>query len=76
VLARLPSALLPSLRALPYLIAFDDTGRVSATLQEESRSDLPSFSSVVENGGYLYMGTPGIGAGFDGAAVYRVATPQ
>ena len=76
VLARLPAPLLPGPRPLPYLIAFDANGRVTATLQAASRTDLPSFSSVVENAGFLYMGSPGVGAAIDGAAVYRVAIPQ
>jgi sugar lactone lactonase YvrE len=76
VLARLPSVLLPAARPLPFLVAFDTTGRVTTTLQTTSRTDLPSFSSVVENGGFLYMGSPGVGAAIDGAAIYRVATPQ
>jgi len=76
VLARLPAVLLPGPRPLPYLIAFDSTGRVTVTLQTTSRTDLPSFSSVIENAGYLYLGSPGIGTAIDGAAVYRVATPQ
>ena len=76
VIARLPAALLPQPRPLPYLVAFDAAGRVSKTLQSTSRSDLPSFSSAVENGGFLYLGSPGVGAAIDGAAVYRVAVPQ
>jgi len=76
VLARLPAVLLPGPRALPYLIGFDSSGRVITTLQASSRTDLPSFSSVVESGDYLYMGSPGVGAAIDGDAVYRVATPQ
>ncbi len=76
VVARLPAALLPEPEPLPYLIAFDSAGRVTATLQAALRDDLPSFSSVVENGGFLYMGSPGVGARIDGTAVYRAATPQ
>jgi sugar lactone lactonase YvrE len=76
VVARLPAAFLPEPEPLPYLLAFDATGRVTTTLQSTSRSDLPSFSSVVENGGFLYMGSPGVGARIDGKAVYRAATPQ
>jgi sugar lactone lactonase YvrE len=76
VLARLPAALLPEPEPLPYLIAFDSTGRIVTTLQSTSRKDLPSFSSVVENGGFLYLGSPGVGAHIDGNAVYRAATPQ
>jgi sugar lactone lactonase YvrE len=76
VVARLPAALLPEPEPLPYLIAFDSTGRVTTTLQSTSREDLPSFSSVVENGGFLYMGSPGVGTRIDGKAVYRAATPQ
>jgi sugar lactone lactonase YvrE len=76
ILARLPAALLPEPRPFPYLIAFDATGRVTATLQAQSRTDLPSFSSAVESVGYLYMGSPGVGAAIDGAAIYRVAVPQ
>jgi sugar lactone lactonase YvrE len=78
VLARLPGWLTPQPRPFPYLIAFDDAGRITRTLQAAGRKDLPSFSSVVENAGVLYMGTPGIGARIDADAIYRstLATPQ
>jgi sugar lactone lactonase YvrE len=78
VLARLPSFMTPQPRPFPYLVAFDDSGRILRTLQASSREDLPSFSSVIENGGALYMGTPGIGASIDADAIYRsiLATPQ
>lgn len=72
-IARLPSWLSPRAAAFPYLIAFDEQGRVERTLQTTKRTDLPSFSSVIESGGYLYLGSPGIGRGFDGSAVYKVA---
>ena len=78
VLARLPGWLTPQPRPFPYLIAFDDTGHITRTLQATGRKDLPSFSSVVENAGVLYMGTPGIGARIDADTIYRsiLATPQ
>lgn len=78
MMARLPAWMIPQPRPFPYLIAFDDEGRISRTLQTTTRTDLPSFSSVVESGGVLYMGTPGIGARIDADAVYRsmLATPQ
>jgi sugar lactone lactonase YvrE len=77
-MARLPSWLTPQPRPFPYLIALDENGRIVRTLQAASRDDLPSFSSVVENAGALYMGTPGIGARIDADAIYRsmLATPQ
>lgn len=78
VMARLPAWLTPQPRPFPYLVAFDENGRITRTLQAASRDDLPSFSSVVENAGALYMGTPGIGARIDADAIYRsmLATPQ
>jgi len=78
VLARLPAWLTPRPRPFPYLLAFDDSGRVLRTLQAGMHVDLPSFSSVVEIGGALYLGTPGIGASIDADAIYRavLATPQ
>lgn len=78
VLARVPAWMTPGPRPFPYLVAFDETGTVLRTLQAGPRNDLPSFSSVVESGDALYMGTPGIGAGFDADAIYRsiLATPQ
>jgi len=78
VLARLPAWILPQPRPLPYVLAFDDSGRISRTLQAANRDDLPSFSSVVENSGALYLGTPGIGEGIDADAIYRamLAAPQ
>jgi len=78
VIARLPAWMTPQPHPFPYLVAFDDAGRITRTLQAGERNDLPSFSSVVESGGVLYMGTPGIGASIDADAIYRsiVATPQ
>jgi hypothetical protein len=78
VMARLPAWMTPQPRPFPYLVAFDDSGRITRTLQAGARKDLPSFSSVVETGGALYMGTPGIGANIDADAIYRsiLATPQ
>jgi len=78
VMARLPAWMIPQPRPFPYIIAFDDEGRITRTLQTRTRTDLPSFSSVVESGSVLYMGTPGIGARIDADAVYRsiLATPQ
>jgi len=78
VMARLPAWLTPQPRPFPYLIALEENGRIVRTLQAASRDDLPSFSSVVENAGALYMGTPGIGAPIDADAIYRsmLATPQ
>jgi hypothetical protein len=76
MLARLPAWLRN--RTVSYLLAFDDRGQITRTLQAVSRDDLPSFSSVVESAGALYMGTPGIGARIDADAIYRsrLATPQ
>jgi sugar lactone lactonase YvrE len=77
-LARLPASITPQPRPFPYLVAFDDSGRIARTLQAGARTDLPSFSSVVETAGALYMGTPGIGASIDADAIYRsiLAAPQ
>lgn len=72
MLARLPRSLFPAPTPFPYLIAFDEKGRIERSLQTTSRRDLPSFSSVVESAGFLYLGTPGIDSPLDADAVYRV----
>jgi sugar lactone lactonase YvrE len=78
VMARLPAWMTPQPQPFPYLMAFDETGKITRTLQAVGHDNLPSFSSVVETGGMLYMGTPGIGASIDADAIYRsmVAAPQ
>jgi sugar lactone lactonase YvrE len=79
-LARLPAWMMPDPKPLPYLIAIDEHGGLERTLQTTTRRDLPSFSSVIESGGSLYLGTPGIGTSIDADAIYHLdlgsATPS
>lgn len=43
----------------PFVFRFDGEGRVLETLQASASSGLPSFSSVVQSGDELLLGSPG-----------------
>ncbi|WXL26376.1 SMP-30/gluconolactonase/LRE family protein [Ectopseudomonas mendocina] len=72
VLARLPAALMPKPVAYPFVFRIDGDGKVLETLQAGSGSNLPSFSSVVQAGNELLLGTPGGVGEIDSDGAYRV----
>lgn len=72
VAARLPRALLTKPVVYPYVFRFDGDGRVLETLQASPGSDLPSFSSVVQRGDQLLLGSPGGVGEIDSDRAYRV----
>jgi hypothetical protein len=59
ILSRLPMGLLPKPVEFPYVLRIDAEGRVLETLQASADAGLPSFSSVVQVGNELLLGTPG-----------------
>ena len=68
----LPPALLARPSRYPHVFRFDGEGRVLESLQASSDSDLPSFSSVVQHGDELLLGTPGGVGEIDADRAYRV----
>ncbi len=66
------SALLTKLVTYPFVFRFDGEGRVLETLQASASSGLPSFSSVVQSGDELLLGSPGGVGEIDADRVYRV----
>ena len=55
------------------LYRFDGEGRVLETLQASADANLPSFSSVVQSGNDLLLGSPGGVGEIDADRVYRVS---
>ncbi|MBM7063192.1 SMP-30/gluconolactonase/LRE family protein [Pseudomonas sp. UL073] len=72
VAARLPRALLTKPVVYPYVFRFDAQGQVRETLQASARANLPSFSSVVQHGNELLLGSPGGVGEIDSDRAYRV----
>lgn len=72
VASRLPPALLARPSRYPHVFRFDGEGRVLESLQASPDSDLPSFSSVVQHGDELLLGTPGGVGEIDADRAYRV----
>ncbi|HSX72410.1 MAG TPA: SMP-30/gluconolactonase/LRE family protein [Pseudomonas sp.] len=73
VASRLPPALLARPSRYPHVFRFDGEGRVLESLQASPGSELPSFSSVVQVGSELLLGTPGGVGEIDADRAYRVA---
>ncbi|MCU1717756.1 SMP-30/gluconolactonase/LRE family protein [Pseudomonas sp. 5P_3.1_Bac2] len=72
VLSRLPQAWLPKPVPYPAVFRFDGNGKVLESLTATPGIDLPSFSSVVQSGDTLLMGTPGGVGEIDAARAYRL----
>ncbi|MDD0841512.1 SMP-30/gluconolactonase/LRE family protein [Pseudomonas sp. Gutcm_11s] len=72
VASRLPPALLARPSRYPHVFRFDGEGRVLESLQASPGSELPSFSSVVQVGNELLLGTPGGVGEIDADRAYRV----
>ncbi|MCY1343599.1 SMP-30/Gluconolactonase/LRE-like region [compost metagenome] len=70
--SRLPPAWLARPVPFPYVFRFDGQGRVLETLQGSPGTGLPSFSSVVQHGDALLLGTPGGVGEIDSDRAYRV----
>ncbi|MES2907667.1 MAG: SMP-30/gluconolactonase/LRE family protein [Pseudomonadota bacterium] len=75
LLARLPLSLLPQAKPYPFVFRFDGEGRVLETLQDSRESQRPSFSSVVQHGDELLMGTPGGVGAIDADTVWQLRLP-
>lgn len=72
IASRLPPALLTRPVRYPHVFRFDSQGRVLESLQASPGTSLPSFSSVVQHGNELLLGTPGGVGEIDADRVYRV----
>lgn len=72
ILARLPVAWLPKPVPYPFVFRINGDGRVLETLQAPAGTDLPSFSSVVQAGNELLLGTPGGVGEIDADGAYRL----
>jgi sugar lactone lactonase YvrE len=72
LLGRLPLAWLPPAKPFPYVFRFDGDGRVLETLQASPGSPLPTFSSVVQDGDSLLLGTAGGVGAIDSDRAYRL----
>lgn len=72
LVGRLPLAWLPKPEAYPFVFRFDGEGRILEQLQDYSGRRLPSFSSVVQHGDELLMGTPGGVGEIDADTVWRL----
>lgn len=68
----LPLSWLPESEPYPFVFRFNGQGQVLETLQATPDSKLPSFSSVVQDGDELLLGTPGGVGAIDSDRVYRV----
>jgi sugar lactone lactonase YvrE len=73
IASRLPRALLTKPVTYPFVFRFDGEGRVLETLQASADANLPSFSSVVQSGDDLLLGSPGGVGEIDADRVYRVS---
>lgn len=73
LLARLPTSMLPKPKAYPFVFRFDGQGNILETLQDATATARPSFSSVVQDGDTLLMGTPGGVGEIDADTAWRVA---
>lgn len=72
IASRLPRALLTKPVTYPHVFRFDGEGRVLESLQASVAAGLPSFSSVVQHGDELLLGSPGGVGEIDAERVYRV----
>lgn len=72
IASRLPPSLLARPSRYPHVFRFDGEGRVLESLQASLGSELPSFSSVVQHGDELLLGTPGGVGEIDADRAYRV----
>lgn len=73
IASRLPPALLARPSRYPHVFRFDGEGKVLESLQASPGSALPSFSSVVQMGNELLLGTPGGVGEIDADGAYRVS---
>lgn len=72
LLGRLPLSWLPSAQPYPFVFRFDAEGVVVETLRASPGSGLPSFSSVVQDGDDLLLGTAGGVGAIDSDGAYRL----
>lgn len=72
IASRLPPSLLARPSRYSHVFRFDGEGRVLESLQASPDSELPSFSSVVQVGNELLLGTPGGVGEIDADKAYRV----
>ncbi|MET0593378.1 MAG: SMP-30/gluconolactonase/LRE family protein [Polyangiaceae bacterium] len=70
VVARFPNVFQPSIRRHAWAVAIDETGRIVADLQDDSSTSYSPLTSVVEQGGFLYLGS------FVHNGVGRIAAPR
>lgn len=72
IASRLPPSLLARPSRYPHVFRFDGEGKVLESLQASPGSELPSFSSVVQSGDQLLLGSPGGVGEIDSDRAYRV----